>query len=136
MPDEKGLGQGQNLFLTLPERRDDDIDDIEPVIKVIAECALGDARFEIAVGSGDHPDIDAGRLAGAEAAELVILEHLQKLGLKTEVHVADFVQKNGPAVGELEFSGIGLKGASEGAALVAEQLALDKLAWERGAVQL
>ncbi len=51
------------------------------------------------------------------------------------VHRADLVEKQCPAVGELEQTALELARAAERATLVAEELVLDNLAAERGAVQ-
>src|SRR5438132_8021522 len=50
--------------------------------------------------------------------------------------VADLVEKDGATVGRLELADLELVGPREGAALVAEHLALEELAWHRGAVDL
>jgi hypothetical protein len=69
-----------------------------------------------------------------QALDLALLEHAQELGLKRGLQVADLVEKEGPAVGELEAPGLRLGRASEGALFVAEQLALDQRGRECGAV--
>src|SRR5436853_7346076 len=52
------------------------------------------------------------------------------------MEVADLVEKDGAAVGRLELADLELVGPGEGAALVAEHLALEELARHRGAVDL
>src|SRR5207247_8469108 len=53
-----------------------------------------------------------------------------------QAHVADFVQEERAAVGELELPAAARERAREGALLVAEQLGLDQLVRDRGAVDL
>jgi hypothetical protein len=50
--------------------------------------------------------------------------------------LADLVEEEGAAVGELEAAGAARDGAGEGAALVAEELAFDQAGRDRGAVDL
>jgi len=61
-----------------------------------------------------------------DALELALLQHAQQLDLGREVDVADLVEEERSAVGELEPSLLALLGAGEGAFLVAEELRLDE----------
>ena len=84
----------------------------------------------------DHPHVDANGLFAPEALELVVLKHLQQLGLELVVHIADFIEKDGALVGHLEHARLALESAGKRAALVAEQLALHKFGGQRGAIEL
>jgi hypothetical protein len=55
-----------------------------------------------------------------------VLEDPQQLRLRLQRQLTDFVQKDRPAVGELETPGLRGAGIREGALLPAEQLALDE----------
>src|SRR5690606_33607036 len=67
---------------------------------------------------------------------LPILEHLEELGLQGDLHLPHLVEEDRPAVRELEFPGpLGVR-AGERASLVPEELALEELRGERGAVDL
>ena len=111
-------------------------DDVQAEEQVLAELAVGDRLLEVAVGGGDDADVDADVLLAAEARELAVLQHLQELGLQREAHVADLVEEHRAVVGELELARLLLDGAGEGAALEAEQLRLEQLGRQRGAVHL
>ena len=74
------------------------------------------------------------RLLAAHALELAVLQDAQQLRLRRLVQIADFVEKDGAAVGQLELAAPERRGAGERALLVAEQLALDQLGRNRGAV--
>jgi hypothetical protein len=65
-----------------------------------------------------------------------VLQHAQHLRLRRQAHVADLVEEERSAVRLLEFPGAIRHGAGERALHVAEQLALDQLRWDRGAVHL
>ena len=62
----------------------------------------------------------------ADALHLALLEDAQELRLHGRADIADLVEEDGAAVGELELAELALVGAGEGAALVAEQLGLDQ----------
>ncbi len=65
-------------------------------------------------------------LAAADALDHALLQEAQQLGLQRQRHVADLVEKQRAAVGELELAGRLPHRAGEGALLVAEQLALEQ----------
>src|SRR5262249_62026548 len=67
---------------------------------------------------------------------LALLEHAEELGLDLERHLADLVEEERAAVGELEAAGPRRHRAREGAALVAEELALRQRGRDRRAVHL
>ena len=75
-------------------------------------------------------------VASAEAGELAVLQNLQQLGLQRGRHLADFVEQQRALVAQLELAGLGFVGAGEGAGLVAEELALQQLAGNGGAIDL
>ena len=121
------LGEDGDLLGAVAERGDEDVDDVEAVVQVLAEAPLGDGPLEVLVGGGDDADVDLDVAAGAEAGELAVLQDVQELGLQRQGHLADLVEEDGAAVGELELAGLALVGAGEGAALVAEELGLEEL---------
>ena len=71
----------------------------------------------------------------AEPLELALLQHAQELRLRREAHLADLVEEQHAAGRQLDLARLGLLRARERAALVAEQLRLEQLLRQRGAVQ-
>src|SRR6185295_19640284 len=70
----------------------------------------------------------------AEAAELALLQDAQQLHLGGRRHLADLVEEQRPAIGELEAALAPIGGAGERALFVAEDLALEQRLGNRGAV--
>ena len=66
----------------------------------------------------------------------LLLEHLQQLRLHLQIHVADLVEKQRASVRDLEEALLRRDRAGERAALVAEQLRLEQLLRQPGAVQI
>jgi hypothetical protein len=62
----------------------------------------------------------------ADAIDLALLEYPEELRLGFERELADFVEEECPAVGQLEAADFSLGRAGEGAPLVAEELTLDQ----------
>src|SRR5262249_58463860 len=81
-------------------------------------------------------DVDRARGGRADATYGLLLDHLEELGLKRRRDVADLVQEDGPAVGGLEEAGARGLRVRERTAFVAEELRLDQLLGQRGAVHL
>ena len=70
----------------------------------------------------------------ADAARSALLEHAQQLRLHRRRQLADLVEEERAAVRRLEAADAPLARAGEGAALVAEELALEQRLRDRGAV--
>jgi len=71
------------------------------VIEVGPEAVFDDGLVEVDAGGGDEPEVDALSALGADAAELMILEDREQLGLETEWQLGDFIEKEGAAIGLL-----------------------------------
>src|SRR5438552_1496036 len=133
---EEVLDQERQVLDPLAQRREDDRDDVRPVVEVLAEAPRLHLGLEVLVGGGEDADVDLEGAVAAHPLELALLEHAQDLRLRLRPHVADLVEEERPAVGDLELALARRDGPREGALLVAEELALDQLARERRAVHL
>ena len=63
-----------------------------------------------------------------------LFEHAQELGLAAAAEVADFVEEQRTAAGQLELAGPRLVGVGEGALLVTKEFAFQERLGNRGAV--
>ncbi len=106
----------------------------QAVEEVLAEPPLGDLAFEVAVGGGDDAHVHLALDGGADRADLPLLQRAQQLRLDGQRHLADLVEEQGAAVGQLEEPFLVLVRAGERAALVPEQLALEQRPRDRRAV--
>ena len=109
---------------------------VDAIVEVGAELALGHRMLEILVGGADQPHVHLERALAADAFEFALLQHAQQLGLERRRYLADLVEQQRAAVGELEASGPLADGAGEGALLVAEQLRFEHALGQRGAIEL
>jgi hypothetical protein len=108
--------------------------DGEAVEEILAEAAGSHLGHQVAVGRGDHPDVDLARVRLADALDLPFLKDPQELDLGGEGELAELVEEEGAAVGRLEDALLVVGGAGEGAAGVAEEGGFDELGRERAAV--
>ena len=113
-----------------------DGEDVEAEEEILAEAPGRDLLAEILVGRGEHAHVDVDDVLAADAADLARLQRAQHLGLRDEIHVADLVEEQRAAVRLLEEAALARLRAGEGAPLVPEELALDELARDGGAVDL
>ena len=86
------------------------------------------------VGGGDATEIDLDLLVAADAGDLVVLQHAQQIGLRLQADVADLVEKNRAAFGDLKFPFLAILGAGERSLFVAEQLAFQQRFGQRAAM--
>ena len=73
-----------------------------------------------------EPHVDADRRRAAEALDLALLQHAQQLDLRRRADVADLVEEERAALGQLEPPLLERLRAGERALLVAEQLGFDQ----------
>ena len=131
---EEVLHEQRDVLEPVAERGQLDREDVEPVVQVLAEPAGGDGLGEVDVRRGDDPAIGLDRLGAADALEPPVLEHAQELGLHAHRHVADLVEEERAAPGQLEPPFLLAVGAGEGPALVAEELGLEQVLGQGRAV--
>src|SRR5262249_49320102 len=79
-------------------------------------------------------DIDLHGMLRADGLETLLLERSKHLGLGSKAHVANLIEEQRTAVCLLELSDLCVVRAGEATAVVAEQLAFDKLLGNGGAV--
>src|SRR5260370_8275535 len=72
------LNQQGNVFLPFPQRRHLNRKNVEPVKEVTPERARSDGRFQIAVSSGNHPNIRSNGSSSTAPTKLLLLQHPQK----------------------------------------------------------
>jgi hypothetical protein len=131
---EKRVGQRADVLHPLAQRGGAQREDGEAEVEVLAEPARGHFAGEVLVGRGQHAHIDGHAALTADARDLPGLQRAQHLRLGRELHVADLVEEQRAAVSLLEEATLLRLRSCERASFVSEQLALDQLAGDRGAV--
>ena len=121
-------------MLALSQRRHLQGEHVQPIEQVLAERPAPRGCAQITIRGGDDAHVDLNGLPAPNALKLPLLQHPQQRGLRVGQELADFVQKDRSAVGQLEAAGSPLRGSRERALLVTEQLRGDQLAWNGRAV--
>ncbi len=116
--------QNGDVLATLAQGRQMQPHHVEAVEEVLAKLAIFHSQQQVLVGGGHDADVDLDLLCAADALETALLEHAQELDLEVGGQLADFVEKQGAAVGEFEAAALAGHGARERALFVAKELAL------------
>jgi hypothetical protein len=132
---EEVIQQERNVVAALPQGRDTDLDDVQPVIEILAECLGSDKRFEIPVRRGNQANVDVHRRA-IRSYRLYFSGFCEseQHRLHPEAHLTEFVQKQRAAVTVARKTRFVAVGAGEAAARVAEQLRLEQRFWNAAAI--
>ena len=129
-------GQERDVGNPLAQRRQLDVDHVDPVEEVLAESTLGDQLGQVIVGGQDHPGVDGEGLVAADLLELEVLEDAEQLDLHRGTGGADLVQENRAAVGLLELAHLLADRPGERPGHVPKQLALQQRLRQRPAGHL
>ena len=96
------LEQERDVVAPIPQRRDVNLRDVQPVEQVGAEGSGVDRLLQVALGRSDGPEICLDLLVRAQALNLPFLQDAQQFRLHIEWKAVDFVeeQSESPPVGE------------------------------------
>ena len=108
--------------------------DVESIEQILAKPPLADSPAQVLVRRRHQTEVRPQRLLPAQPLEGALLQGPKQLHLKRRRQVADLVEEQGTAVRLLQPSDSRLDRASERAALVPEQLALEQPIRNRTAV--
>ena len=120
------LHEQRDVFPAIAQRRQLDLNDIQPIVEILAEAAVLDHLRQIGVGRGDDSHVHFDRLAVADALELALLQHPQQLHLQRHRHRPDFVEEQRALIRLLEPTLTRADRAGERAAHVAEELGFEQ----------
>jgi hypothetical protein len=77
-----------------------DREDIEAIVKILAELALLDRLQQVAVRGGQNAHIHLDRFVAADALEFPLLKNAEELGLEGQRNLADLVEEDRAAIGQ------------------------------------
>ena len=116
-----------DVFATLPQRRDVDVNHVQPVEEVLTKQTLGDACPELPVGRADHAHVHRrGEVGRPDLLHLASLEEPEQQGLHPQRHLSDFVEQHRSLVGRLQQARLVAIGAGEAAPDVSEELGFEQ----------
>src|SRR5215471_2387121 len=101
-----------------------DIKDVQSVIKVAAQLSARHCLVWNLVCGREDAHIHGSLDLASQASKLAILEHSEQLGLSSDRHLADFIQKQRSPFCQFEAACTAFERPGESTLLVAENLAL------------
>src|SRR5262249_51915767 len=118
---EEVVGQYEHVTLPLSQGGQMNAKYRESIVEIRAKTAIGDA-LHVSVGGRDQADIGLEGRRSADALVLTLLQDPQELRLRRRRQLANLVEEQRPARGELEAAALKFVGSSEGATLMPEKL--------------
>src|ERR1039457_5160307 len=97
-----------------------DRENIDAVVKIVAEITDCDHRLEILIGCRDEPDIGGLALGITDRSEFTFLDNPKQLGLRRQRNIPEFIQKQSAIVGDLKHPALVRYGAGKRALDVTE----------------
>jgi len=134
--EESCPGEGQHVRAARSQWRHVQVHHVEPEVQVHSKASGSNVFAQIPTRRGHDPRGHPKRFRATDPLELTVLQHAKQRGLQARCELADFVEKEGPACGALEAPFPPRHRPGEGAALVAEQLALHHRWRERCAIRV
>src|SRR5207248_10319083 len=117
---EKVRDEQGNILPAVTQAGELNGDDVEAVEKVFAKSTLFDPVFKRLVGGGHDAHINKNGSVVADAADLALLQYPQETTLEHCGHRADFIKKDGAAIGLLEETLFVVDSAGKGASAMAK----------------
>jgi hypothetical protein len=81
------LDEQRNVLAPLAERRQRDLEDVQPVEEILAERALGNHPLQRRVGGGNDPHVHLDRLVATQTLEGALLQRPQQFALQPRLIV-------------------------------------------------
>src|ERR1700730_17486409 len=118
----------------LAQGRHVNVENVKAIIKIPAYFTAGHGVLRNFIGRGQDANVYRGFDFAAEAAQLVIFQDSKQFGLSRYWPFPNLIEKNRPALGELEATGAALESACEGALFMTEDFAFDQGLGNSGAI--
>ncbi|OQA34179.1 MAG: hypothetical protein BWY57_00641 [Betaproteobacteria bacterium ADurb.Bin341] len=98
------VAQHGNIGTPFTQGRQCQRQNVQPIIQIGPETPPLHQRLKVNARRRNHPNVHPLNPVGTQGLDFALLEDAQQLRLQRQRHVADFIEKKGPAVGEFELS--------------------------------
>src|SRR5262249_542624 len=109
---------------------------VQTVIQIAAKFFSGHHFDQISVCCRHQPDIDSMRSAVAETFELLFLQNTQQFRMQRERQVPDLIKEESSIIRHFEAANFLSDSSGKCTFLMSEQFTLQKIKWNRGAIDL
>jgi hypothetical protein len=118
--------QDRDIASSHAQRRHVELNDLEPVVEILAEPAFVDELLEVAIGRGYHTHVDFQSFIPADAFKLAFLQEAKQLDLNAWRNFADLVEEERAPISLFESAFTACHCAGERTPLVSEKLGLEQ----------
>lgn len=127
---------GQQEYIAAPLSQGGQLNgkDVDAVVEMLPELAGLDGFLQIAIRGRDDPHVNGSRCVAADALEFALLQDAEQFHLQGRRELADFVPEQGSALRRFQPSDAFAGRPRKRAPFVPEQLALQQMFVQRGAV--
>src|SRR5260370_1799235 len=101
---QERLAQQEDVGAALAQRRNADVEDVQPIVQIFAKIAALDRLPEIAIRRGDYPDIRLVQPCPTEPLKFPLLQHAEKLGLCRRANLAPPIEEEHAARRQVNLS--------------------------------
>src|SRR6266446_6506830 len=106
----------------------------KPEKEILPKRATLNFTGKLGIGCGDDSNVDTDRPTSADRNNLMVFQDPQKLALKTNWHVPNFVKEHSPTIRHFKPSLAITSGSGKSSADMTEQHRFSQLEWNRDAV--
>ena len=110
----------RQVFAPVSERRYDDWNYVQAIVQILTKIVFGNLFFQVSIRSRNHPDVNCDFSGSTDRAKAAFLQHSEEFDLHGQRHLADFVEKDGAAIGNFKQAALVLVRAGERPFYVAE----------------
>lgn len=115
--------QQRDVCAAFAQGRDLNGHHIEAIEQIFAEGSFPNAVGQVLVGRGDEPDVNGDRAGSPDPLKFSFLQDAQQFDLHRGRTLADFIEEQCTAIGDLKTSGLHLHGLGKRASFMAKELA-------------
>src|SRR5579862_6827480 len=109
--------------------------DCEPIVQVLAQLTFAHRAIGFTVGRCDDTHVDRNLARSTDWAHRAFLDHAQKFRLRVLAHLCNLIEKERAGLSGTKQPEVIVIGAAEGSLDEAEQLALDQVFGQGGAIE-
>jgi len=132
---EKMFAQQGNIAEPFAQRGKLYRDDVDTVVKIFSKASGTGHLLKIFVGSADQTKVDLAERTATESLDHVILQYAEEFGLKGQSKGCDLIKEKSAAISQFYLARPGVGGSCKSTALATEELGLDEILGQGGAVQ-
>ena len=125
-----------DVILTFAQGRNGQRYGTDSEVEIAAKGLRLDQMPQVLMGGGNQANVNETIADVPHASKLFLFQNLEQFGLNVRINVANFVEKHGAPMGDLEQPGLDVDRPGERSFLMAKQLGFEELSSQSSAVEV